>query len=124
MSLDYRSRTSVTASSTRSISSMVRKPIGSAKRLRSTVASWSHMTRVCRSAMTTDGRKLGEHLTSPRPTRRLLEELHAVTVRQLLKPDSGSQIVKKVLDASGHGEDQLATLPVAHHLPGVRNPRG
>jgi len=56
--LDYRSRTNARASSTRCISSMVKKPTGSVRRLRSTVASWSHMTRVCRSAMATGGRKL------------------------------------------------------------------
>jgi len=54
----YRSRTTARASLTRSISSIVRKPIGSVRRLRSTVASWSHMTRVCRSAMSTGGQKL------------------------------------------------------------------
>ena len=36
---------------------MVRKPTGSVSRLRSTVASWSHLTRVGRSAMTNADRK-------------------------------------------------------------------
>jgi len=44
-----------------------------------------------------------------------------MTVGQLVEADSRSQVVEEVLDAAGHGEDQLATRRVAHDPPGVRN---
>jgi len=54
----WRSSTRDSARSTRCISCSVRKPAGSASRLRSTVAIWSHMTRVRRSWISTGGRTL------------------------------------------------------------------
>lgn len=44
-----------------------------------------------------------------------------MTVGQLVGADTGNQVVEEVLDATGHGEDQLATRHVAHDPPGVRN---
>ncbi len=44
-----------------------------------------------------------------------------MAVGQLLGADAGNQVVEKVLDATGHGEDQLATRHVAHDPPGVRD---
>ncbi len=44
-----------------------------------------------------------------------------MTVGQFVGADAGNQVVEEVLDATGHGEDQLATRHVAHNAPGVRN---
>ena len=40
---------------------------------------------------------------------------------QLVAADTGDQVVEEVLDAAGHGEDQLATRHVSHDSPRVRN---